>query len=201
MPGTTEFPLSRRIGHNSRELQESDGRSRTPKGRPKRASRLVQPIDNANDLRSLLPLPFEPVQSYHAYLTMANSKVQEEIRAFAACYREQVLTVKNRSVQLLGRKCEPELMYTFLGYEVKLGQLRVTCPDLVTARYLSLFGKLGLASIQIPYDPTVTSRILPLLETSLSTIDDLIEAAEPELAARQRRFRRIYAKVRSELSK
>ena len=109
--------------------------------------------------------------------------------------------VKHRTVRLLGRKCRPELMYTFLGYEVKLGALRVTCPDLITAHYVSLFGRLGLESVQIPYDPTVTARILPLLEDSAGKIDELIETGSMEPAARQRRCQRVYAKIRSELRK
>ena len=155
----------------------------------------------ANDMRCLLPLPFEPIQSYHAYLTMANSRIKKEIQAFVACYQDHVLMVKNRTVRLLGRKCRPELMYTFLGYEVKLGALRVTCPDLITARYVSLFGKLGMESVQIPYNPTVTARILPLLEDSAGKIDELTETGSPEPAAKQRRFQRVYATIRSELRK
>ncbi|MBI4446252.1 MAG: hypothetical protein HY645_10125 [Acidobacteria bacterium] len=87
-----------------------------------------------------------------------------ELKAIVDLYRTQVLARRVRTVQLLGRRCQPQIMYTFLGFEVKLGKKRVTCPDRSTARYLALFGATGVESIAIPYDPTETARLLPQLE-------------------------------------
>ena len=47
---------------------------------------------------------------------------------------------------------------------------RVPCPDLVTARYLKLFTELGCRSIKLPYDPTVTDRIIPELELAMNRV-------------------------------
>ena len=52
-------------------------------------------------------------------------------------------------------------MYTFLGFELKLSRKRITCPDMVTARYLMLFAEMGMDAVSIPYDPTQTARLLP----------------------------------------
>lgn len=66
-------------------------------------------------------------------------------------------------------------MYTFLGYEVKAGKKRLTCPDLVTARYVKLFAELGMKQILIPYDPTRTSRLIDHLERSFEKLKQSAE--------------------------
>lgn len=99
----------------------------------------------------------------------------------------------------MGRKCEPQIMYTFLGFEVKLGPKRLTCPDLTTARYLSVFGKLGAKSIEIPYDPSQTARLVPLIEASMQKIDDLLESKETERVKQQRSMQRTYRSLRKRL--
>ena len=130
---------------------------------------------------------------------MTDPEIQKEIAVMTAYFREEILRGKTRTVDLLGRKCEPQLLYTFLGFEVKLGPKRLTCPDMTTARYLRIFGKLGMPAIEIPYDPTKTARVLPVLERSMERIDRLLEEGEPERIRRQRTIQRVYRKIRLRL--
>lgn len=159
-----------------------------------------QKIDCPNlKTRDFLPLPFEARQSYHAYLTMITLKIRSQVDALSRYYAEQILSQKTRTVLLLGRKCEPQVMYTFLGFELKLGPKRLTCPDMTTARYLRIFGRLGATSIEIPYDPTRTAGVLPRLEELTGTIDRLLAAGESEGPHHQRRVQRIYRQIRQQL--
>ena len=73
-------------------------------------------------------------------------------------------------------------MYTFLGYEVKAGRRRLTCPDLVTARYVRVFCDLGMPHILIPYDPTRTSRIIEKLEKQLEKLSQVPSGPEQRAA-------------------
>jgi hypothetical protein len=130
---------------------------------------------------------------------MATAEIQRETNALILCYRRQILAVRTRRIELLGRKCEPQMMYTFLGFEVKLGQKRLTCPDMTTARYLRLFGKLGASSIEIPYDPSQTARALPILETCMQRIDDQLRSGTLDPRKRQRKIQRVYRMIRRKL--
>jgi len=130
---------------------------------------------------------------------MKTEEIGREANSLVRCYRERILGNKTRKVVLLGRKCEPQIMYTFLGFEVKLGPKRLTCPDMTTARYLKVFGKLGMNSIEIPYDPTITAGVLPVLEGSLERIDGFLESGELENSQKKRRAREAYGKIRKRL--
>jgi len=87
--------------------------------------------------------------------------LQNEILAL---YRDTVLTGPVRYIDLLGRKHEPRILQTFLGFELQMGRRRLPCPDMVTARYLRVFAELGLPRIALPYRPTTTANLLPRLE-------------------------------------
>ena len=52
-----------------------------------------------------------------------------------------------------------------LGIELKVANRRLLCPDLATARYLSVFARLGCDVIAVPYDITQISRIADELES------------------------------------
>ncbi len=51
------------------------------------------------------------------------------VRRLKKIYAEEVVIERNRSISLWGRKCQPQIIYTLLGYEVKAGKKRITCPD------------------------------------------------------------------------
>lgn len=124
---------------------------------------------------------------------MEERSIDEAIAAFAALYRNAVLTHRTRRVTLLGRKCRPKLMKTFLGYELLMGRRRITCPDLVTARYLRVFGELGCGEIEMPYDPTRTARLLPDLE---ALFERIVEGGVPSPATARGVFRRVRRRLR-----
>lgn len=83
-------------------------------------------------------------------------------------YKEKVRSQRTRSVHLdiASRENRPEILYTLLGIELKVGRRRFTCPDLATARYLRVFARIGCRDFAIPYDITQISPIADELETS-----------------------------------
>lgn len=111
---------------------------------------------------------------------------------YASALRE-----RTRSVRLAGRKCDPRIQHTFLGFEVKMLNRRVTCPDITTARFLKIFAALGSPSVRIPYDPTVTARLLPDLERAFETLRR--GASRESLTPIQ--LRRVYARIRRGLER
>ena len=127
---------------------------------------------------------------------MGKVQVAQEIRTLVSVYRDEVLTDRTRCVRLRGRKCHPEIITTLLGLEVRAGKKRITCPDMTTARYLKLFSELGLATVQIPYDPTQTARILPRLETAFERLNESLDSASTGKNQRLAEKRRAYAKLR-----
>ncbi len=132
-------------------------------------------------------------------MSIGTLAVKGQINRIKEIYRREVLSQRTRVVQLLGRKCEPQLMYTFLGFELKLSRKRITCPDMVTARYLMLFSEIGMGSVAIPYDPTETARLLPELEGAFSGIKEWLVAQEYGKPQHQLAIRKVYQKIREEL--
>ena len=83
-------------------------------------------------------------------------------------YRSQVLRLRTRShgVTPAARGASVEVLHTLLGIELKVGRKRQSCPDLATARYLSVFARAGCAEVAVPYDITQISRLADALESS-----------------------------------
>jgi hypothetical protein len=83
-------------------------------------------------------------------------------------YREKVRSQRTRSYALdvPQRENSPEILYTLLGIELKVGNRRFSCPDLATARYLRVFARLGAAEFAVPYDITRISPAADELETA-----------------------------------
>jgi hypothetical protein len=125
--------------------------------------------------------------------------VQSKILELMQIYRGEVLSVRTREVTLLGRKCDPRIMYTFLGFELKAGRKRVTCPDITTARYLKVFAELGMACVKVPYDPTRTARLVPVFESLLERIKTDVAHDEGDPRRRLRLLRAAYTRTRREL--
>ncbi|MGH9803057.1 MAG: hypothetical protein ACRD82_22055 [Blastocatellia bacterium] len=107
----------------------------------------------------------------------------------SAIYRDRVRTIRTRSYKLNApaKKVEVEVMHTLLGVELKIAQRRLLCPDLATARYLSVFARLGVAEVAVPYDITQISRLADDLESSWFRMQMLVEHLAVE---RSERFRR-----------
>jgi len=118
--------------------------------------------------------------------------IQEEIDKLGRTYEEEVLTGPTRVVSLPGRKCEPRILNTFLGFELQVAQKRMTCPDMSTARYLKIF-------VRAPYDPTLTTGVLPQLEQSLRKIKDFLLEENLDRKQHQSKLRTIYRNIRENL--
>lgn len=108
-------------------------------------------------------------------------------------YRERILRMRTRAYRFpqLARNALPQIHHTLLGIELKVGRHRMLCPDLATARYLSVFARTGLDAVAIPYDITKISSIADALESSwhrmLLLADELTRSEKASLSARVRR--------------
>lgn len=83
-------------------------------------------------------------------------------------YSQRILKMRTRLYEFpsLTRKSALEIQHTLLGIELKVGRQRMLCPDLATARYLSVFARAGCKAIAIPYDITRISHLADALESS-----------------------------------
>jgi hypothetical protein len=125
----------------------------------------------------------------------------EDYARFIDEYRNKVLPQKTRTIRLLGRKNATKIILTLLGYEVQSSYKRIQCPDLVTARYIRLFSELGFHSIKLPYDPTMTAKLIPEFESAVDGIVKQIRERFPQNALTQNYVtRKIYAIIRSRIS-
>ncbi len=82
-------------------------------------------------------------------------------------YRKKVLAQRTRRYELnaAGKASRVEVLHTLLGIELKIGNRRLLCPDLATARYLAVFARLGCDQVAVPYDITQISRIADEMES------------------------------------
>lgn len=120
---------------------------------------------------------------------VADVKLAMGDQLISAIYRDRIRAIRTRSYKLdaPAKKTEVEVMHTLLGVELKIGKRRLTCPDLATARYLSVFARLGVAEVAVPYDITKISRLADDLESSWFRMQMLVEHLA---AGRSERFRR-----------
>ncbi|MEW6128360.1 MAG: hypothetical protein AB1757_15080 [Acidobacteriota bacterium] len=110
-------------------------------------------------------------------------------------YRDKILEQRTRQYELKAgsKSTRVEILHTLLGIELKIGNRRLLCPDLATARYLSVFARLGCEVIAVPYDITQISRIADDLESSWHRMMLLIDHLTKDRSAR------IQAKVKQRL--
>jgi hypothetical protein len=118
-------------------------------------------------------------------------------------YIERVLKSRTRAYKFpkLAKNARVEIHHTLLGIELKAGSRRMLCPDLATARYLSVFARIGCDTVAIPYDITRISLVADELESSwhrMLLVSDEI-TSEQSHAFRTRVQRQIIAKVREEI--
>ena len=120
-------------------------------------------------------------------------------------YRERVRKTRTRAYgfEQLKPKARTEIQHTLLGVELKVGSRRLLCPDLATARYLSVFARAGCDQIAVPYDITRISQLADELESSwhrmLLLVDHL--AAQKSETFRNRIRQVLLATIRDEVAK
>lgn len=92
---------------------------------------------------------------------------QLDDKSISAIYRNKILTQRTRQYELRApaKKLHVEVLHTLLGIELKIGNRRLLCPDLATARYLTVFARVGCEVIAVPYDITQISCVADELES------------------------------------
>lgn len=87
-------------------------------------------------------------------------------------YRDKIRPLRTRAYKLdiPEKENAVEIQHTLLGVELKVGNIRLACPDLSTARYLQVFARLGCQEIAVPYDISRISTIADELESSWQRI-------------------------------
>jgi hypothetical protein len=125
---------------------------------------------------------------------LAAKQIADEIRAVLAegvldlIYRDRVLSGRSRQYDLprTGTGAQVEIIHTLLGIELKIGKRRLLCPDLATARYLSIFVRLGGGQVAVPYDITGISTIADEMESSLQRMMLLADVLTRDRSSRIR---------------
>ena len=119
-------------------------------------------------------------------------------------YRDRILSIRTRAYHFNDPKptARVTIQHTLLGVELKLGRRRLLCPDLATARYLSVFARLGVKDVAIPYDITKISVLADELESSWYRMRLLVEekAAKDGPKLKSRLSGLLFAKIRSEIA-
>ena len=119
-------------------------------------------------------------------------------------YRERILKLRTRSYHfdIAGMPKRILIQHTLLGVELKVGRKRLLCPDLATARYLSVFARLGCKDVALPYDITKISQLADELESSwyrmLLLVDQ--EAKGKSASFRSRVRGSLVAEIRAEIA-
>jgi hypothetical protein len=134
------------------------------------------------------------------------ARVQSELKSawLPHIYRERIRKTRTRaySFEEIKPKGRIEVQHTLLGVELKIGSRRLLCPDLATARYLSVFARAGCEQVAVPYDITKISHLADELESSwhrmLLLVDHL--AAHKSEAFRNRIKQQLLATIRQQIA-
>ena len=132
-------------------------------------------------------------------------KIEQQLGAtwLPRIYRDRIRKLRTRSYHF--EKPSPParvvIQHTLLGVELKVGRRRLLCPDLATARYLSVFARIGSSDVAVPYDITKISQLADELESSWYRMLLLVEQeARAESARLKGRLRGLLiAKIRTEI--
>lgn len=134
------------------------------------------------------------------------ARVQAELKStwLPHIYRERVRKMRTRAYEFeqIKAKARIEIQHTLLGVELKVGSRRLLCPDLATARYLSVFARAGCKQVAVPYDITRISQLADELESSwhrmLLLVDHL--ASQKSEVFRSRIKQLLLAAIRHEVA-
>lgn len=133
-------------------------------------------------------------------------KIQQQLAEtwLPRIYRERILKLRTRSYHFENSRppARVVIQHTLLGVELKLGRKRLLCPDLATARYLSVFARIGCKDVALPYDITKISHFADELESSWYRMLLLVDQeAKTESAKFRGRLRGLLlARMRAEIA-
>jgi hypothetical protein len=132
---------------------------------------------DANNLESLNDHLSRRVHPVKAEDIVAEVIARLGDQSVATIYRDKVRPQRTRQYELRApaNRVHAEVLHTLLGIELKVGNRRLLCPDLATARYLLVFARLGCEVIAVPYDITQISWIADELEASWHRMMLLVE--------------------------
>ena len=135
-------------------------------GPPRRAARTS--MQSKPDIEYITDRLGKSARAVRAEDIAAEITRQLDDKSIPAIYRNQILTQRTRQYELRApaKKLRVEVLHTLLGIELKIGNRRLLCPDLATARYLAVFARVGCEVIAVPYDITKISWIADELESS-----------------------------------
>jgi hypothetical protein len=132
-------------------------------------------------------------------------KIQEQLGEtwLPRIYRDRIRKLRTRSYHFENSTASARVViqHTLLGVELKVGRRRLLCPDLATARYLSVFARIGVGDVAVPYDITKISQLADELESSWYRMWLLVDQ---EARAQSTRFEGrlrglLLAKIRAEI--
>lgn len=92
-------------------------------------------------------------------------------------YADKIRPLRTRSfhLEIPEHENEPVIMSTLLGTELRVGRRRIACPDINTARYLSVFAAIGCHDIAVPYDITKIGPFADELEAAFRRMREIVE--------------------------
>jgi hypothetical protein len=128
----------------------------------------------------------------------------EAFKLLCELFQNALADQRTRRIRLIGKRCDPEIFNTFLGFEIKALGKRILCPDMATARYLRIFAEIGLGEVEVPYDVTRTQEFLPDLERAYAALKTILDFFSDQLLTvkEQKQFRRsVYESLRHALAK
>ena len=134
-----------------------------------------------------------------------SQKIQEQLGEtwLPRIYRDRIRKLRTRSYHFDKPSASARIViqHTLLGVELKVGRRRLLCPDLATARYLSVFARIGSNDVAVPYDITKISQLADELESSWYRMLLLVEQETRTQSAQFRARLRglLLAKIRAEL--
>lgn len=124
-------------------------------------------------------------------------QIRNELSAewIPSIYADKIRPLRTRSfkLEIPERENDPVIQATLLGTELMVGRRRIACPDINTARYLSIFATLGCQNVAVPYDITQIGALADNLEDSLRLIVARLDRDRSQLSPQ------MYGRLRASL--
>ena len=121
-----------------------------------------------------------------------------------AIYRDKVRSQRTRSyrMEIPEKENRADVQHTLLGVELKVGKIRLACPDLSTARFLLVFARIGCRDVALPYDITEDTgpgrRDRIRLAENLLYLEESAGAKSPQVKGKMRSA--LIRRIRDEIS-
>jgi hypothetical protein len=103
-------------------------------------------------------------------------------------YKAKVRKARTRryTFQIPPRENKTSIQNSLFGIELQIGKTRIACPEIETARFLSIFARIGCAEIAVPYDFTKVAEVADELESAWRKLILLLESKSHDLPTQTR---------------